>query len=67
MRGTLLEQEPLAEYSTWRVGGPARYFYQPADAEDLSEYLKSLPDDLPLFWLGLGSNCLIRDGGFPAS
>jgi len=65
MRGTLLEQEPLAEYSTWRVGGPARYFYQPADAEDLSEYLKSLPDDLPLFWLGLGSNCLIRDGGFP--
>lgn len=62
-RGTLLANEPLSRYTSWRTGGPADYVYLPADLVDLSEFLKSLPDEMPVTWLGLGSNTLIRDGG----
>ena len=54
--GSLLSQEPLANYTTWRVGGPAAQLYKPANLADLSVFLKQLPPDEPLFWLGLGSN-----------
>jgi UDP-N-acetylmuramate dehydrogenase len=64
MRGTLKRHEPLAPYTTWRVGGPAERFYRPADGNDLVEFLRTLPPDEPLLWLGLGSNLLVRDGGF---
>jgi UDP-N-acetylmuramate dehydrogenase len=67
LRGELLKDEPLARYTSWRVGGPARQLYRPADAEDLSNFLASLPADEPLLWLGLGSNILVRDGGFPGT
>jgi UDP-N-acetylmuramate dehydrogenase len=67
LRGELRFNEPLARYTTWRVGGPARQFYQPADSDDLAQFLCSLPKDEPLLWLGLGSNLLIRDGGFPGT
>lgn len=63
LRGRLLTQEPLAEYTSWRVGGPADYLYIPADLQDLAGFLKQLPQEIPLLWLGLGSNVLIRDGG----
>ncbi len=61
--GELLLNEPLARYTTWRVGGPAERLYKPAGLQDLSLFLQQLPADEPLFWLGLGSNLLIRDGG----
>jgi UDP-N-acetylmuramate dehydrogenase len=64
LRGELRRNEPLKRYNTWRVGGPARRMYLPADAEDLAAFLQTLPSDEPLLWLGLGSNLLIRDGGF---
>jgi UDP-N-acetylmuramate dehydrogenase len=64
LRGERLLNEPLARYTTWRVGGPARQLYRPADGEDLLRFLASLPEGEPLLWLGLGSNLLIRDGGF---
>ncbi len=64
LRGQMLHNEPLSRYTTWRVGGPARDFYRPADAEDLAQFLAGLPKDEPLLWLGLGSNLLVRDGGF---
>ena len=67
LRGELLHQEPLARYTTWRVGGPARAFYRPADAQDLALFLQGLAADEALLWLGLGSNLLIRDGGFPGT
>lgn len=67
LRGELLRQEPLARHTTWRVGGPARVFYRPVDAEDLASFLQTLPADEPLLWLGLGSNLLVRDGGFPGT
>lgn len=62
-RGELRLQEPMARHTTWRVGGPADRFYRPADREDLIAFLRSLPEDEPVFWCGLGSNLLVRDGG----
>jgi UDP-N-acetylmuramate dehydrogenase len=64
LRGTLIHQEPLARHTSWRVGGPARRFYQPADRADLVIFLQQLDPQEPLLWLGLGSNLLVRDGGF---
>jgi UDP-N-acetylmuramate dehydrogenase len=63
LRGQLLKGEPLASYTSWRVGGPAEIVYIPSDTEDLSNFLQQLPHDVHLYWLGLGSNMLIRDGG----
>jgi len=65
-RGKLLENEPLARYNTWRIGGPARYLAMPADSEDVVRALELAQDrGLPWVVLGLGSNVLIKDGGFP--
>lgn len=55
--------ESLASYTSWRVGGIADKFYQPADKADLICVVQNLPENEPLFWMGLGSNLLIRDGG----
>jgi UDP-N-acetylmuramate dehydrogenase len=63
LRGRLLQNESLAQYTSWRTGGLAEYIYIPADLADLSYFLQHLPIDMPLTWLGLGSNTLIRDGG----
>src|SRR6266704_3906818 len=65
-RGKLLENEPLSRYNTWRIGGPARYHALPADSEDVVRALELAHDrGLPWLVLGLGSNVLIKDGGFP--
>ena len=63
LRGNLRHDEPMARHVSWRVGGPARTFYEPADIDDLVAFLQQLPGDEPLLWLGLGSNLLVRDGG----
>ncbi|CAM2956476.1 UDP-N-acetylmuramate dehydrogenase [Legionella worsleiensis] len=63
-QGTLLFNEPLADYTTWRVGGPAARLFKPAHLADLALFLRQLSKDEPLLWLGLGSNSLIRDKGF---
>jgi UDP-N-acetylmuramate dehydrogenase len=65
-RGKLLENEPLGRYTTWRIGGPARYLALPADSEDVVR-ARELAQDRGLPWivLGLGSNVLVKDGGFP--
>ena len=62
-KGRLLKHEKLAKYTSWRVGGPADQLYIPQDRLDLIEFIKTLPDAEPVFWMGLGSNLLIRDGG----
>lgn len=64
LRGEMRYDESLASHTSWRVGGPARCFYRPADAADLVQFLMQLPMDEPLLWLGMGSNLLVRDGGF---
>ena len=63
MSGILLKNEPLAKYTSWRVGGPAEQMYLPEGKEDLIAFLATLPEQEPVFWLGLGSNLLVRDGG----
>ena len=64
LHGILKQNEPLARHTSWRVGGVARQTYRPTDIEDLAVFLASLAHDEKLLWLGLGSNVLIRDGGF---
>mgnify|MGYP001819093797 FL=1 len=63
LRGTLRQQESMARHTSWRAGGAAEVFYQPADIDDLAIYLRSLSVEEPLYWIGLGSNLLVRDGG----
>jgi len=66
-RGELGYDEPMARHTSWRAGGPARRFYKPADLADLCTFLQDLDPDEPLLWVGLGSNLLVRDGGFPGT
>jgi UDP-N-acetylmuramate dehydrogenase len=63
LRGVVLPRESLAAYTSWRVGGAADFVYIPADRDDISDLMRLLPREIPLLWLGLGSNTLIRDGG----
>lgn len=67
LRGELRLNEPLASHTSWRVGGPARRYYRPADAGDLAAFLSTLDAAEPLLWLGLGSNLLVSDAGFPGT
>lgn len=64
LRGTLRENEVLSRHTSWRVGGAVSRFYQPADIADLAAFLSTLPQAEPLYWLGLGSNLLVRDSGY---
>jgi UDP-N-acetylmuramate dehydrogenase len=66
-RGELRLDEPMGRHTSWRAGGKARRFYQPADLDDLCGFLADLDEQEPLLWLGLGSNLLVRDGGFPGT
>ena len=63
LRGELRRDEPMARHVSWRTGGRADRFYVPADLDDLGAFLRQLPDDEPLLFVGLGSNLLVRDGG----
>lgn len=63
VRGRLLFGETLAPFTWLRVGGPADALFLPADAEDLADFLKGLPPEVPVTPLGVGSNLIIRDGG----
>jgi len=62
-QGTLLLNEPLARYTSWRTGGNADRFYVPTGVEDLSQFLRCLDAQEPVYFIGLGSNLLVRDGG----
>lgn len=64
-QGELRWHEPMCRHTSLRVGGPAERFYKPASLEDLSAFLAQLDHDTPVFWFGLGSNLLVRDGGLP--
>ena len=64
VRGLLRHQERLASRTSWRVGGPADTYFEPADREDLLRFIRALPAEEPVLWIGLGSNLLVRDGGF---
>lgn len=61
-RGTLLTNEPMSKHTTWRLGGCADLYYIPADRQDLVEFIKC-HNDKPIYFVGLGSNLLVRDSG----
>jgi UDP-N-acetylmuramate dehydrogenase len=63
MRGVVKHHERLSAHTSWRVGGPADRYFEPADRQDLVEFVRALPPGEPVLWLGLGSNLLVRDGG----
>ena len=66
LRGSLTAGKPLSELTWLRVGGPADWIYQPADADDLALFLRELDADVPVFPMGVGSNLIVRDGGLRA-
>ena len=63
VRGRLSENAPLSKVTWFGVGGPAEVLFKPADADDLAEFLKAKPKDIPITIMGVGSNLLVRDGG----
>jgi len=63
LRGRLLQREPMRRHLTWRTGGAADRAYIPADLDDAAQFLRSLPQAEPVYFIGLGSNVLVRDGG----
>lgn len=63
-RGELRHDESMARHCSWRVGGRARNYFVPADRDELIAFLAALPAAERLLWVGLGSNLLVRDGGF---
>ena len=65
-RGKLTPDRPLADLTWLRVGGPADWLFQPADVEDLAQFLAALDRDVPVFPMGVGSNLIVRDGGLRA-
>lgn len=63
VRGRLVADYDLSGATWLRVGGPAEWLFMPKDAEDLSSFLASLSEDVPVFPMGVGSNLIVRDGG----
>jgi len=63
VRGRLTENASLAGITWFAVGGPADVLFRPADRDDLADFLRNKPRDVPVSVLGVGSNLLVRDGG----
>ncbi|OHC62323.1 MAG: UDP-N-acetylenolpyruvoylglucosamine reductase [Rhodocyclales bacterium GWA2_65_19] len=64
LRGSLRSNEPMNAHVSWRAGGTVARAFFPADLTDLANFLSALRLDEPLLMVGLGSNLLVRDGGF---
>ena len=65
VQGELRYNEPMSRHTSWRAGGAAEVFFVPASVEDLAAFLSELDADTPIFWHGVGTNLLVRDGGLP--
>ena len=61
--GRVRYDEPMSSHTSWHAGGPADVLFAPRDVDDLSAFLRALPPEVTLFWVGLGSNLLVREGG----
>ncbi len=64
LQGELRKDEPMSRHTSWRAGGVANWFYSPRSRGDLGLFLKRLPREADVIWCGLGSNMLVRDGGY---
>ena len=67
LRGRVLANQPLAELTWFRVGGPAQLLFMPEDEADLSYFLAHFPAEFAVTVIGLGSNLIVRDGGVPGA
>ena len=65
LRGRLTPNAPMDRITWFRTGGPAEVLFQPADEEDLAQFLAAVPQDIPVLPVGVGSNLMVRDGGIP--
>lgn len=65
VRGRLTADAPLAPLVWFKSGGAAEWLFEPADSDDLADFLAALDPRVPVMGLGLGSNLIIRDGGVP--
>jgi UDP-N-acetylmuramate dehydrogenase len=65
VRGKLKADAPLAPLVWFKSGGRAQYLLEPADLDDLTQFLRDLDPEVPVMALGLGSNMIVRDGGVP--
>jgi UDP-N-acetylmuramate dehydrogenase len=61
--GRVRYDEPMSGHTSWHAGGPADVLFSPRDVEDLSAFLRVVPPEVALYWVGLGSNLLVREGG----
>lgn len=59
----VLRDEPMSKHTSWRVGGPADAYFRPASLDELRTFIVDVADDVPIYFTGLGSNLLVRDGG----
>ena len=66
-KGELRYKEPMSKHTSWHVGGAADQYFIPSDLDDMIVYISGLPEDMPITFLGLGSNILVRDGGIRGS
>jgi len=62
-RGDRRSNEPMWRHTSWRAGGPAEHTFRPVDLDDLALFLAQAPAREPVWFAGLGSNLLVRDGG----
>jgi UDP-N-acetylmuramate dehydrogenase len=65
VRGRLTPDAPLAPLVWFKSGGAAQWLFEPADVDDLADFLRDLDPEVPVMALGLGSNLIVRDGGVP--
>ncbi len=65
IRGRLTPNSGMDKITWFRAGGPAEVLFQPADEDDLAEFLKNVPEEIPVMTVGIGSNLLVREGGIP--
>jgi UDP-N-acetylmuramate dehydrogenase len=65
VRGRVTPNAAIGPMTWFRIGGPAEVLFRPADLEDLADFLKALPAEIPVTVIGVGSNLLVRDGGIP--
>lgn len=65
VRGRLLPNAELADFTWFKTGGPAEVLFMPADEADLAAFLKDTSRKIPVYVIGVGSNLLVRDGGLP--
>ncbi|WP_133366691.1 UDP-N-acetylmuramate dehydrogenase [Qipengyuania sediminis] len=65
VRGRIVADAPLAPLVWFKAGGPADWLFEPADLDDLTQFLEALDGGTPVMALGLGSNLIVRDGGVP--